>query len=98
MNLDLYIIKTFSTLNLTYWKVRTSREEIEQKNPKRKDIIESMQRTESDLLEINEAMQILEKKVSSLSRHNYELQKLCQELLAEVKELKNQNNNLINEI
>lgn len=83
-----------ATLNLTYWKVKTSREEIEVKHPKRKDLIESMKTTEKDLLEIAEAFQVLSDEVRLCHKRMFALESIATQLTVEIKEIKQLNDKL----
>ena len=85
-----------STLNLTYWKVKTSREDIENKHPTRTDLINSMKATEKDLLEISECMQYFDREIEIIKKQNFNLTKLYHELLVEVTELRRIKNEQIN--
>jgi hypothetical protein len=51
MDVELYLIGRKAVLNLVYWKVKNSREEIEKTHSHKVDLIASMKRTEVDLLE-----------------------------------------------
>lgn len=96
MDRELYIIKNMSTLNLTYWKVKTSREDIENKHPTRTDLINSMKATEKDLLEISECMKYFDREIEIVKKQNFNLTKLYHELLVEVTELRRIKNEQIN--
>ena len=96
MDRELYIIKNMSTLNLTYWKVKTSREDIENKHPTRTDLINSMKATEKDLLEISECMKYFDREIEIVKKQNFNLTKLYHELLSEVTELRRIKNEQIN--
>lgn len=96
MDRELYIIKNMSTLNLTYWKVKTSREDIENKHPNRTDLINSMKATEKDLLEISECMKYFDREIEIVKKQNFNLTKLYHELLVEVTELRRIKNEQIN--
>jgi len=96
MDRELYIIKNMSTLNLTYWKVKTSREDIENKHPTRTDLISSMKATEKDLLEISECMKYFDREIEIVKKQNFNLTKLYHELLVEVTELRRIKNEQIN--
>jgi hypothetical protein len=98
MDVELYLISRRLVLNLIHIKVKASREEIEKTHPHKVDLIESMKRTEVDLLETVECFIFLEKSWRSDSRRNYQLERLNAELLIEVAELKKQNNQLIDRV
>lgn len=96
MDRELYIIKNMATLNLTYWKVKTSREDIENKHPTRTDLINSMKATEKDLLEISECMKYFDREIEIVKKQNFNLTKLYHELLVDVTELRRIKNEQIN--
>ena len=96
MDRELYIMKNMATLNLTYWKVKTSREDIETKHPSRIDLISSMKATEKDLLEISECMKYFDREIEIDKKQNFNLTKLYHELLSEVTELRRIKNEQIN--
>jgi len=96
MDRELYIMKNMATLNLTYWKVKTSREDIENKHPTRTDLISSMKATEKDLLEISECMKYFDREIEIVKKQNFNLTKLYHELLVEVTELRRIKNEQIN--
>ena len=96
MDRELYIMKNMATLNLTYWKVKTSREDIENKHPTRTDLINSMKATEQDLLEISECMKYFDREIEIVKKQNFNLTKLYHELLSEVTELRRIKNEQIN--
>ena len=98
MDAELYLIGRKASLHLVYWKVRTSREEIEKTHPAKVDLIASMKRTEVDLLESIECFLWLEKNWRSDSRRNYQLERLNAELLVEIGELKKINAELLNRL
>lgn len=96
MDREIYIMKNMATLNLTYWKVKTSREDIETKHPTRTDLINSMKATEKDLLEISECMKYFDREIEIVKKQNFNLTKLYHELLVEVTELRRIKNEQIN--
>jgi hypothetical protein len=98
MDVELYLIGRKAVLNLVYWKVKNSREEIEKTHSHKVDLIASMKRTEVDLLESLECFYWLEKSWRSDSRRNYQLERLNAELLVEIAELKKTNAELINRV
>jgi hypothetical protein len=94
MDMELYTIRTLSTLNLIYWKVKLSREDIENKHPKRTDLINSMKDTEKDLLEIVEALQVFSDEVRLCHKRMFALESMATKLTQEVKEIKELNQKL----
>jgi hypothetical protein len=68
------MIKRKAGLNLVYWKINNTLEEIKQKRPDRKELIESM---EKSLGEVGEAVQYLnhvDKMLMATNRRNHELE------------------------
>jgi hypothetical protein len=68
------MIKRKAGLNLVYWKINNTLEEIKQKRPDRKKLIESM---EKSLTEVGEAVQYFEhvdKMLMATNRRNHELE------------------------
>lgn len=96
MDTELYLIRIYSTLNLIYHKVKYSREDIEKTHSHRRDLIDSMLRTEADLSEVVEAFKFFDKKTVALNTRNYQLEKMIQELIIENRALKRVNEDLMN--
>jgi hypothetical protein len=70
----LEFIKRKAGLNLVYWKIKNTLDEIKQKRPDRKELIESM---EKSLTEVGEAVQYLnhvDKMLMATNRRNHELE------------------------
>ena len=68
------MIKRKAGLNLVYWKINNTLEEIKQKRPDRKELISSM---EKSLIEVGEAVQYLnhvDKMLMATNRRNHELE------------------------
>jgi len=68
------MIKRKAGLNLVYWKINNTLEEIKQKRPDRKELIDSM---EKSLTEVGEAVQYLnhvDKMLMATNRRNHELE------------------------
>ena len=68
------MIKRKAGLNLVYWKINNTLDEIKQKRPDRKELIESM---EKSLGEVGEAVQYLnhvDKMLMATNRRNHELE------------------------
>ena len=98
MDAELYLIGRKASLHLVYWKVRTSREEIEKTHAHKVDLIASMKRTEVDLLEAHECFLWLEKNWRNDSRRNFQLERLNAELLLEIADLKKIDAELLNRV
>jgi predicted RNase H-like nuclease (RuvC/YqgF family) len=70
----LEMIKRKAGLNVVYWKINNTLEEIKQKRPDRTDLISSM---EKSLTEVGEAVQYLnhvDKMLMATNRRNHELE------------------------
>ena len=68
------MIKRKAGLNLVYWKINNTLEEIKQKRPDRKELISSM---EKSLTEVGEAVQYLnhvDKMMMATNRRNHDLE------------------------
>jgi hypothetical protein len=68
------MIKRKAGLNLVYWKIKYSLDNIKEKHEHRKDLIESM---EKSLTEVGEAVQYLnhvDKMLMATNRRNHELE------------------------
>jgi hypothetical protein len=88
--MELEILKARVILQKTLLKLKVSREEIEQKNERRKDLINSMQETENELSEVLTTFIILEKQSREFSQSAYRLDRLNLELKCEIKQLQNE--------
>jgi hypothetical protein len=88
--MELQILKSRVILHKTLLKLKASREEIEQKNEHRKDLINSMLETESELSEVLTTFLILEKQSREYSQASYRLERLNLDLKCEMKQLENQ--------
>jgi hypothetical protein len=88
--MELQILKARAILNKTLIKLKASREEIEQKNNHRSDLINSMLETENELSEVLTTFLILEKQAREFSQSAYRLERLNLSLKFEIKQLENQ--------
>jgi hypothetical protein len=88
--MELQILKSRVILHKTLLKLKASREEIEQKNEHRKDLINSMLETENELSEVLTTFLILEKQSREFSQSAYRLERLNLELKCEIKQLNNE--------
>lgn len=84
--LDTIIAKV--NLNKTVLKMETSLEDIKKTHSHRKDLIDSMQESLDDLRQVQMVLDVLDRKVLSLSGEVYRKDKMVLELLSENKELK----------
>jgi hypothetical protein len=88
--MELQILKSRVILHKTLLKLKVSREEIEEKNEHRKDLINSMLETENELSEVLTTFLILEKQAREFSQSAYRLERLNLELKCEIKQLNNE--------
>ena len=88
--MELELLKARAILRKTLLKLKVSREEIEEKNEHRKDLINSMLETESELSEVLTTFLILEKQARMFSSSSNRLEQLNLELKFKIKELENQ--------
>lgn len=76
---ELTIITGKVNLDTTYLKIKLSLEEIKQKHGTRTDLIDSMERSLSDLQEVKIAFDAMEKELRTALQQNFRLEKLLQE-------------------
>lgn len=95
---DLLILKAQVLTTYTATKVKASLDEIKQKNGHRTDLIESMEATLLDLDEIRRIIKGMEKELRFVNSSAFRLERLCLELKAENKELKNEIKSLTEEL
>jgi predicted metal-binding protein len=88
--MELQILKARVILHKTLLKLKASREEIEAKNEHRKDLINSMLETESELSEVLNTFIILEKQSRGYIQESYRLERLNLDLKCEIRQLENQ--------
>jgi len=88
--MELQILSATAILRKTLLKLKISREEIEQKNGNRKDLINSMQETENELSEVLTTLLILEKQAREFSQSAYRLERLNLDLKFKIKDLENE--------
>ena len=95
---DLLILKAQVLTTYTATKVKSSLDEIKEKNGHRTDLIESMEATLFDLDEIQRIIKGMEKELRFANSSAFRLERLCLELKAENKELKNEIKSLTEEL
>jgi predicted nuclease with TOPRIM domain len=95
---DLTIFKAKVLTTYTATKVKASLDEIKEKNGHRTDLIDSMEATFSDLNEIRRTIDEMEKELRFVNSSVFRLERICLELKAENKELKNEIKALITEL
>lgn len=76
---ELTIITGKVNLDTTYLKIKLSLEEIKQKHGTRTDLIDSMERSLSDLQEVKISYDAIEKELRASLQQNFRLEKLLQE-------------------
>lgn len=84
---ELTIITGKVNLDTTYLKIKLSLEEIKQKHGTRTDLINSMERSLSDLQEVKIAYDAMEKELRAALQQNFRLEKLLQEEKFKVRDL-----------
>jgi len=88
--MELQILKSRVILHKTLLKLKASREEIEEKNAHRTDLINSMLETESELSEVLTTFLILEKQAREHSQSSHRLERINLDLKSEMKQLENE--------
>jgi uncharacterized membrane protein len=76
---ELTIITGKVNLDTTYLKIKLSLEEIKQKHGTRTDLIDSMERSLSDLQQVKISYDAIEKELRAALQQNFRLEKLLQE-------------------
>lgn len=84
---ELTIITGKVNLDTTYLKIKLSLEEIKQKHKTRTDLIDSMERSLSDLQEVKISYDAMEKELRAALQQNFRLEKLLQEEKFKVRDL-----------
>lgn len=84
---ELTIITGKVNLDTTYLKIKLSLEEIKQKHGTRTDLIDSMERSLSDLQEVKISYDAMEKELRTALQQNFRLEKLLQEEKFKTKDL-----------
>ena len=84
---ELTIITGKVNLDTTYLKIKLSLEEIKQKHGTRTDLIDSMERSLSDLQQVKISYDAMEKELRAALQQNFRLEKLLQEEKFKVKDL-----------
>jgi len=88
--MELQILSANAILRKTLLKLKISREEIQEKNGHRTDLINSMLETENELSEVLTTFLILEKQARIFSSNSSRLEQLNLELKFRIKELENE--------
>jgi hypothetical protein len=88
--MELELLKARAILRKTLLKLKASREEIEEKNEHRTDLINSMLETENELSEVLTTFLVLEKQARIFSSSSNNLEQLNLELKFRIKELENE--------
>jgi len=89
---ELTIITGKVNLDTTYLKIKISLEEIKQKHEHRKDLIDSMERSLSDLQQVKISYDAIEKELRAALQQNFRLEKLLIEEKFKNKDLLSQIN------
>jgi len=88
--MELQILSANAILRKTLLKLKISREEIEQKNGQRTDLINSMLETENELSEVLTTFLIMEKQAREFSQASHRLERLNLDLKYEIEQLNNE--------
>ena len=94
----LFFILNKSTLQYNYLKVKESLKSIQDNHPNRTDLIKSMSETEQDLLNSINCWKAVQEEHTILSKRLIALEQQNIVLLNEIKEIKNINRNIINDL
>jgi hypothetical protein len=89
---ELTIITGKVNLDTTYLKIKISLEEIKQKHEHRTDLIDSMERSLSDLQQVKISYDAMEKELRAALQQNFRLEKLLIEEKFKNKDLQSQIN------
>ena len=87
---DLEASDLYKSYKFSFEETKISREEIEEKNAHRTDLINSMQETENELSEVLTTFLILEKQARIFSSSSNSLEQLNLELKFRIKQLENE--------
>jgi len=88
--MEIKLLSATAILRKTLLKLKISREEIQEKNGHRTDLINSMLETENELSEVLTTFLILEKQARIFSSNSSRLEQLNLELKFKIKELENE--------
>ncbi len=95
---DYTLIKASVLLNHTFTKIRASVDQIKEKHPHRKDLIDSMEQSLIDLNDVRNAYHTLEKEYRAAMQTCFRLERINLELKVENKELKTEIESLTTEL
>jgi hypothetical protein len=88
--MEIKLLSATAILRKTLLKLKISREEIEEKNGHRSDLINSMIETENELSEVLNTFLVLEKQARMFSSSSIRLEQINLELKFRIKELENE--------
>jgi hypothetical protein len=88
--MEIKLLSATAILRKTLLKLKISREEIEDKNGHRSDLINSMLETETELSEVLNTFLVLEKQARMFSSSSSRLEQINLELKFKIKELENE--------
>lgn len=98
MDRSFYILKMVVQADHLYLKIKNSREEIQEKHPQRKDLLDSMEKSERDALELAEFVRIARDEWGIYDKTLGSLQLANLKLEAEVRELRKLNATLLEKV
>lgn len=84
---DLTLFKAGVLINHTFTKVTLSLDEIREKHPERKDLINSMSKTKEELQEVHIIFRTLEKEYRSAMQNVFRMELINMDLKTKIKEL-----------
>lgn len=98
MDRELYFLRIVAQSNYLYYRIKLSREEIEERHPQREDILKAMREAERIALENAEFIRLARDEIASHSKTLLSLQMACIKLEVENRELKQKNASLLDKI
>jgi uncharacterized protein (DUF3084 family) len=84
---DLTLFRAGVLINHTFTKVTLSLDEIREKHPERKDLINSMSKTKEELQEVHIIFRTLEKEYRSAMQNVFRMELINMDLKTKIKEL-----------
>lgn len=84
---DLTLFRAGVLINHTFTKVTLSLDEIKEKHPERKDLINSMSKTKEELQEVHIIFRTLEKEYRSAMQNVFRMELINMDLKTKIKEL-----------
>jgi len=98
MDSELYKLQIKAQMGQQYFKVKASRQELEQNYPHKVELIESMKESELELLEIQAGIRIFCDALTSLDKRTFQLEALNLKLEVRNQELEKLNQSLTEKV